>query len=104
MLGEWVSIPGPLMGSFLTPDRGTRDAPQERTERVIGPNGLAAQVVLRVERVAMHWRVVDHTFAGPATGPAIEGLEYFVTREAAKEAADEWLAAWRAKYLLGVPG
>lgn len=105
MLGEWMTIPGPLMGSNL-PDWRNRpgDEPQERTERVIGPNGLAAQVVLRVERVALHWRVVDHTFAGPATGPAIEGLERFVTREAAKEAADEWLAAWRAKYLLGVPG
>lgn len=79
------------------------DRPQEREEIVYLPSGDGAKVTLRVEKVAQHWRVVDHTFAGRATGPALEGLEWFPTREAAKEAADEWLAAWRVKLLLGVP-
>lgn len=99
MLGEWVQ-------STLTSPAGlwerNQDRPMERTERVLTSDAGGAQVIIRVERVALHWRVIDYTHGG--NGPALEGLEWFPTRDAAREAADEWLAAWRAKYFLGVPG
>ena len=101
MVGEWASIPG--TGTLLSPADDSCEWPMERTEIICLPNGNGVKVTLRVEKVAMHWRVVDHTFNGRATGPALEGLEWFPTCEAACEAGTEWLAAWRVKLLLGVP-
>jgi hypothetical protein len=99
MLGEWVTAPQSIhMGPFW---ERPGDEPLERTERVL-TSDAGAQVILRIERVARHWRVIDYTHGGK--GPALEGLDWFTTRDAAREAADEWLAAWRAKYFLGVPG
>ena len=100
MTGEWITL---QESWHIGLTEILAHAPQERTEIIYLLNGVGATVTLRIERVAQHWRVVDHTFSGPATGPALEGLERFPTCYAAREAADEWLAAWRARMLLGCP-
>lgn len=63
-----------------------------------GPERPGGEALCYVGKIARHWRVTAW-----ASGPALEGMERYHSREEATEAAKSWLRAQEASWRLGGP-